>query len=85
MRCTRCGVELDKAATGTTLCNTARCIATEGQASLLELERLDISYRTGRRLDYTELKEKIKKEAHASIRVQVRHVREYGHYYQVNY
>ena len=66
------------------MCNRAECLATEGQASLLELERLDISYRTGRKLDYTELKEKIKKEAHASIRVQVQYVREYGYHYQVN-
>lgn len=84
MRCTRCGMQLDKGATAIALCNAAACLATEGQASLLELERLDISYRTGRKLDYTELKEKIKKEAHASIRIQVQHVREYGYHYQVN-
>jgi len=84
MRCTRCGMQLDHGAKGIALCNRAACLATEGQASLLELERLDISYRTGRRLDYNELKEKIKKEAHASLRIQVQYVREYGYDYQVN-
>lgn len=68
-------MQLDSQANGITLCNRPACIASETQLPPIELERLDISYRTGRRLDYNALKEQIKKEQHASLRVQVPTVR----------
>lgn len=71
MRCTRCGLELDRQAHGITVCDRPACIASEKQLPPIELERLDISYRTGRKLNYNELREQIKKEQHANLRIQM--------------